>query len=778
MKHLTRILLVVLVATSPAIAAEPHAYRANRIWPGDGQPYAGGAVLVVQDGKVIAVGKADDVKIPGGTVVHDLGDATIIPGLIAGETSLADKGRDDLHALTPHHRAIDGFDYYADFGGALSGGVTTVQIAPGSKRLLPGQCAVVKLHGGDPDKRTLREVESLRVLLGDAFKNPPKIYEPPVGAVSVDRPLEATKPQMAATLASAIAGLRASFQAARAEPNSRDPFLRAVAAAGTAKQPLRVTAPGAADVQAAMALAKEFDLRLILVEPNVQKDNLATWKDRVNGVVLSCGIRPGAVGDDSARVPIEAARDLRAVRVPVALKPVSDADLKDLLYLASLFTARVSQEEALRLVTADAAAVLGVSDRVGTLARGKDADFVVLSGRLFDLHTRIRAVYVEGERAYEAKPAGATKVIHAPRMLTGAGDVIANGSILIEGSTVRAVGRDVSVPPDAEEKRYSNAVIVPGFIDMGANLGLGGAPTAPIGFGTKLGDRLLSSDPAIKTVRQGGTTTVLLSGPAPSSVLAFKLGNRLRVVKEPVALKFALRGNLSTAGPALRDQLRSGKAYAEAWAKYEAELPVYEIKKKEFDEAQAKAAAAKKEEKKDDKKDDKKPEEKRPERPKAPEKPQVVESFEPYRALFAGKIPALVEAKREDAIRLAVAICRDEFNVRTAIIGADDAHRVVNLLATKSVSVIAGPELIRTVEREDVNLPLALALRSVSFGFQSNATAGAKNLPLAVGYAVRRGLGADAALRGLTATPAQILRLDTVGTLAAGRDADLVVLSG
>src|SRR5260221_759667 len=257
------LLLVAFLLATPAGGAEPHAYRANRIWPGDGQPYAGGAVLVVKDGKVVAVGKEADVKVPAGAVVHDLGDATIIPGLIAGETSLADKGRDDLHALTPHHRAIDGFDYYADFSGPLSGGVTTVQIAPGAKRLLPGQCAVVKLFGDDPEMRTLREVESLRVMLGEAFKNPPKIYEPPVGAVSVDRPLEATKPQLAGSLASAIAGLRASFQAARAEPNSRDPYLRAVASSGSAKQPLRVAAPGAADVQAALAFAKEFDLRLI-----------------------------------------------------------------------------------------------------------------------------------------------------------------------------------------------------------------------------------------------------------------------------------------------------------------------------------------------------------------------------------------------------------------------------------------------------------------------------------------------------------------------------------
>ena len=69
-------------------------------------------------------------------------------------------------------------------------------------------------------------------------------------------------------------------------------------------------------------------------------------------------------------------------------------------------------------------------------------------------------------------------------------------------------------------------------------------------------------------------------------------------------------------------------AYADAWTKYETELPVYEMKKKEFDAAQAKAVAEKKDEIKDDKKDDKTPAVKKPDPPKAPEKPSVVESFE------------------------------------------------------------------------------------------------------------------------------------------------------
>src|SRR5262245_33675320 len=128
-----------LVATA-ASAAETHAYRAARLCPGDGPPVAD-AVIVVSDGKIVAAGASNSTNIPADAVVHDLGDAVIIPGLIAAETSLAEKGRDDQHALTPHHRAIDGFDPYADYSTALAGGVTTVQLAPGGKRLLPGQGA-------------------------------------------------------------------------------------------------------------------------------------------------------------------------------------------------------------------------------------------------------------------------------------------------------------------------------------------------------------------------------------------------------------------------------------------------------------------------------------------------------------------------------------------------------------------------------------------------------------------------------------------------------------
>src|SRR5439155_18246830 len=97
-----------------------------------------------------------------------------------------------------------------------------------------------------------------------------------------------------------------------------------------------------------------------------------------------------------------------------------------------------------------------------------------------------------------------------------------------------------------------------------------------------------------------------------------------------------------------------------------------------------------------------------PAEPKPPEKPRIVDNLEPYRPLFAGKIPALVEARRADAIKLAMQIFHDEFKLRTVLLGADDAFRLTDLVAEKQLAVAIGPELVRTVDHEPVNLAQVL----------------------------------------------------------------------
>src|SRR5262249_9507356 len=152
--------LTLFLGANPVQAGPTHVYRAARIWTGNGPPIPN-AVPVVRDGKGVKVGPRAKITVPEDAEVHDLGQAVLIPGLVIAETTLGERGRDDDRALTPEFRAIDGFDFYADYTAALSGGVTTVQIAPGSRRLMPGQGAVVKLAGDDPAARTLREPAGL-----------------------------------------------------------------------------------------------------------------------------------------------------------------------------------------------------------------------------------------------------------------------------------------------------------------------------------------------------------------------------------------------------------------------------------------------------------------------------------------------------------------------------------------------------------------------------------------------------------------------------------------
>jgi imidazolonepropionase-like amidohydrolase len=819
-----------------AVAATD-AFFAKWLWTGDGPPLQD-AVLLVRDGKIIAVGGKDEVKTPADAHRHDLDQAVVIPGLVVAETQLASGSKNGQRSLAPQLLALDGFDFFDDYSGPLSGGVTTVQISAGGSRLMPGQGAVVKLAGESIEDRVLSGQESLQIILSQAARNPPTVYSPPVGAVSVDNPLETTRPQLAKSLAGAVAGVRVIFRAARRQAAlddidlEPDASLHSVVEYYSGKRTFRITAATAAEVRAAVELAMEFKLQVLLVDIGTTEPierQLKRIGKRLRGVVLNAGVQPGKVinlprpspDQPAEKMPWDHARRLLDCGVKVAIHTSSDADLAELLFVSGLFQqGGLSRGEILRSLTLMPAEMLGVADRVGSLRAGKDADFVILSGRPFAVRTQVLATYVGGRRVFDGRKQTNAIVVQAAQIYDGSGGLISSGAIVVEGGKIRGLGADVSAPLHARIRNFGNAVIVPGFVDLATGLGVGGPLSSSVPVQTKLGEQLDPNDTAIEVARQGGVTTVVLgsTGSSPSPMIAFKLGPKARVLQDPVALRFSVKGNLSSTIPALKRTLTQAKVYASAWTKYDAELvtyntklKAYEVEKAKFDaaakaaEAKAKADEAKKaeeakkkeaaEKKTEQTPGDKKPEEEKdvaagktppktatvkpPEKPNAPKKPSTSSSLDPYRPLFAKKIPAFVEARNVNELRAAVKLFRDEFQLTTVIIGADDAMRDLDLLSEKDVRVSIGPTLVRTVDRQTVNIAQVLANRQIRFGFQSQATTGVKTLPLAVQFAVRKGLGAGDALSGLTRWPAEILSLDSqIGTLAVGKDADLVVLSG
>jgi imidazolonepropionase-like amidohydrolase len=170
----TVLLLVLLAQAAPA---EVVAIRAGRVYTAAGAP-VDRAWIVVKDGRIAEVRAGGDA--PPGARIVDASSQTVIPGLIDAHTALADEARDGDASIAPDVRAADGFDFFAPGRAHLSGGVTTAYVSPGSRRLVSGQGAVFKTAGRGPRERTLAASWGLHVTLGEASKNPPDLFTPPV----------------------------------------------------------------------------------------------------------------------------------------------------------------------------------------------------------------------------------------------------------------------------------------------------------------------------------------------------------------------------------------------------------------------------------------------------------------------------------------------------------------------------------------------------------------------------------------------------------------------
>lgn len=871
-----------LVAQNPSAAATAptarmtstkvvHVWIVGKLWTGQGAPIENGAI-VVADGKIVSVGPASEIQIPSGAVRHELPQCQLVPGLVIAETSLAG-GDDDEQAITPYFRAIDSFDYFGDYNDLLAQGITTVQIAPGTARLMPGQSAVVKLAGDDLVARTLSESESLRILLTSIAFSPPTVYEPPIGAVSETRPLEPTRPQLASSLSGAVAGLRVLFRSA-SDDWSADPLssqdveiLSSLRRAANHELPIRMTAVTSSEIRAAAQLANELKIKPLLVNPE-PTDAVSHWlvgdDSPFRGFVLPL---PTGV-DRMTNRPLPAADRVEGPTVwetaarlrdgnrwnDVAIGSTSREELSKIWFTAGLLKrGGLSNEQILAVLTANAAQLLGIADRVGSLQSGKDADFVILSGGPFERNASVIETVIAGQSVWKkTQPVQAGPTAHVIR----AGSVYTDhgawegAEISVLGSSIVDVGENVSVPDQAIVDSFPNAVIVPGMMDLNTTLAFGGALNNQLALNSKLGELLISEDPAVAAVRQAGITTVL-AAPArlPGPVIAYKLTDRPQVLRDPVALRFEVSANLTQAASTLRSTLSRGKDYYEQWKRYDAAmveynqaLKVYETKLAEYEAAktkleQEKAAAEKAAAEKaaaekattesgaapgagtgNSPPAESKPagesgaapapaananasgnvkptdganaetkqapaapavaELKAPEKPAEPRKPNASATMEPFRDLFAGKIPAMVEAQQFKAIELAVQIFAVEFELSTIITGASDLPESRVALQHPKVSVVVGPSLSSGNAETKVNLPQWLATHRVPFAFRSNGETGSAQLPLAIEYATYQGLGVADAVRGLSEAPAKFLGLQNVGGLAAGRDADLVVLSG
>ncbi|MFT4839687.1 MAG: imidazolonepropionase-like amidohydrolase [Planctomycetota bacterium] len=574
------------------VPSNTFAVRCGTLLVGDGSAPQHNVWLVVRDGKIESVGKATPAAdLP----IVNAGNKVVMPGIVAVDGDLA-VASDSEYQVTPDAFAIDAFDFERSWRRALEGGITSSYLSPGRQRLVSGQGAVVKLAGTDIVARVLSEEACLRVNFGEGALSAPRVFEP--GAHPTDEdPIVPARIQTPTSRISMLAELRAIFAAATdkntgpggvgpVEHQYDEQALRNVIS-GTL--PMRAGATSTHDIRRALQLQKELGIQMVLEDP---REIGPVAKMAADQKVMATFRVPAMFGKSvpggedrlgvDAELHFDAPAKAAAAGVIVGLSPAKGVPLRDYLMSVAIAVRHgLSPQTAMRAVGIDAARILGVADRVGSLEKGKDADFVVLSGEPLAIGSMVESTWIDGKRRFIRKTDSQVLAIRVSRVHDGTGRVLRNGVILMQNGRIKAVGEELTIPYGAEVLDLSNGVATPGFVDVFSHLGLAGEGTGvPAGNpGQRLHEIIQADDPMFEPALREGITSLLVAGKdgglLSGRLAAVKTGAEDRdglVLRAIAGQRMVHNAYGPNAIKPLADQIARGRKYVDAWAKYEKAL--------------------------------------------------------------------------------------------------------------------------------------------------------------------------------------------------------------
>lgn len=400
-----------LVLVCGLAAAQDLAVKAGRVHTGTGQTIENGVVLV-KGGKIAAVGKAADVAIPAGVKVLEAKVAT--PGLVDVRGTVGLSGilnaRHDSDQLErsspiqPELRAVDAYNPHEKLVEYVrSFGVTTMQTGHAPGELISGQTIVVKTAGNSVEEALVKSPSMVVATLGpDSFASGGKSPGTRGKQMAMLREELIKAKEYAAkrkTKGQDAAEGDDAEDKKKEKAGDRNLRLEMLADVLDGKTPLAISANKAQDIENCLRLADEFKFKLVL--DMAAESYLLTDRVKASGVPVM--LHPSmyrAVGD-SENQSFETAATLQKAGVLFAIQSGYESYVpktRVVLFEAAIAAANgLTFDQALASITINAAKILGVDSRVGSLEVGKDGDVALYDGDPFEYTTHCVGAVIEGK---------------------------------------------------------------------------------------------------------------------------------------------------------------------------------------------------------------------------------------------------------------------------------------------------------------------------------------------------------------------------------------------
>lgn len=376
-------------------------FRGAKVIPITAPEIEDGALLI-QHGKIVAVGARRAISAPAGAEIIEAQGKVIMPGLVDTHSHIGSvEGGDSSAPIQPEARALDSVNVRdSRLQKAQAGGITTVNIMPGSGHLLSGQTIYLKLR----DKNTIEEL-ALRnvdgsIAGGIKMANGTNSRRAP--------PFPGTRAKSAALLREQLikaVEYRDKIRKAAGDPEkmpARDLGMEALVEVLDGKRIVHFHTHRHDDILSVLRLQKEFGFRVVLHHVS------DAWM--VADEIAKAGAPCSLILIDSPGGKLEA-KDNRFIsgaaleRAGVLAAFHTDDGVTDsrlFLRMAALAVrAGMSRQKALEALTIAGARMLDLDARIGSLEPGKDADFVILSGDPLSVYTKVLETWVEGVKVFD-----------------------------------------------------------------------------------------------------------------------------------------------------------------------------------------------------------------------------------------------------------------------------------------------------------------------------------------------------------------------------------------